>query len=185
MHRIKAPRELVRSYPRGERELLGPFSKRFSPDQTWSWFEAEGVSLKTEADGRVFPSTDDAETIAASLRDAAAAAGVRTVLRAKVQRITSGSSASSGIDSGSGTSNGEPSTGASRFTVDFQDKQDRTETCLSCSAVLLATGSAPTGYDLAAELGHSLTEPYPSLFSFRVANLDSKYTSNPPVACQL
>lgn len=159
MHKIKPPRELVRSYPRGERELLGPFSKRFSPEETWSWFEAEGVVLKTEPDGRVFPSTDDAETIATALRDAAAAAGVRTVLRAKVRRIATTS---------------EPSGGTGRFTVNYQNKQDRTEESLSkCSAVLLATGSAPTGYGLAAELGHSLIEPYPSLFSFRIADLDS------------
>ena len=58
MHAVKPPRELVRSYPRGERELLGPFSARFSPADTLQWFENEGVALKVEPDGRVFPTTD-------------------------------------------------------------------------------------------------------------------------------
>ena len=49
-------------YPRGKREMLGALS-RFSPTETAAWFRSEGVTLKTEADGRMFPVTDDSQTI--------------------------------------------------------------------------------------------------------------------------
>ena len=49
-------------YPRGKKELLGALS-RFGPTETADWFRHEGVALKTEADGRMFPTTDDSQTI--------------------------------------------------------------------------------------------------------------------------
>ena len=54
---------------RGGRELLSAFS-RWSPRETVAWFEARGVALKTEADGRMFPVTDDSQTIIECLRPA-------------------------------------------------------------------------------------------------------------------
>lgn len=56
------PEELVKNYPRGNRELLGPFHT-FNPSHTIQWFEDRGVKLKTEEDGRVFPTTDDSQSI--------------------------------------------------------------------------------------------------------------------------
>ena len=56
------PKELVRGYPRGARELLGPFT-RFQPRDTMAWFERRGVRLKIEPDGRVFPASDSSATI--------------------------------------------------------------------------------------------------------------------------
>ena len=159
MHAVKPPRELVCSYPRGERELLGPFSARFSPADTLQWFENEGVALKVEPDGRVFPTTDKAETIATALRRAAADAGVETVLGAKVLSVCRGPSDDDGVG---------------LFTVEYQDKSvGRRIVELQCSMLLLATGSAPGGYSLARGLGHRLIKPYPSLFSFRVQGIDS------------
>src|SRR5436190_22957840 len=61
-HACFEPRELVRRYPRGGRELLGAFS-RWQPRDTVEWFEGRGVKLKTEADGRMFPVTDNSQTI--------------------------------------------------------------------------------------------------------------------------
>lgn len=49
-------------YPRGKKELLGALS-RFGPTETADWFRREGVTLKTEADGRMFPITDDSQTV--------------------------------------------------------------------------------------------------------------------------
>ena len=68
--------DFVERYPRGSRELRGPYTKVFGPEDAKAWFEAEGVTLKTEADGRVFPVTDDARTVADALTRAAEAAGV-------------------------------------------------------------------------------------------------------------
>ncbi len=156
MHSLKPPRELVRSYPRGSRELLGAFTARFSPSDTWQWFVGEGVSLKTEPDGRVFPTTDKAETIASALRRAAADAGVEIVLGAKVLGVHH--VVGDGVD---------------MFTVEYEDKSaGRRKVDLQCSLLLLATGSAPLGHSLAQSLGHRLIKPYPSLFSFRVENID-------------
>lgn len=59
-------RVFVQNYPRGGRELIGPLH-RFGPDQTAAWFEAHGVPLKTEADGRVFPASDHSESVIAAL----------------------------------------------------------------------------------------------------------------------
>ena len=159
MHAVKPPRELVRSYPRGERELLGPFSARFSPADTLRWFETEGVALKVEPDGRVFPTTDKAETVATALRRAAADVGVETVLGAKVLSVRRSPSDDDGVG---------------LFTVEYQDKSaGRRIVELQCSMLLLATGSAPAGYLLARGLGHRLIKSYPSLFSFRVQDIDS------------
>lgn len=56
------PAELVKKYPRGEKELRGPFHK-FMTGDTIAWFEKRGIELKTEEDGRMFPVTDSSQTI--------------------------------------------------------------------------------------------------------------------------
>src|SRR5687767_6144528 len=75
-HACFEPRELVKRYPRGGRELLGAFH-RWQPRDTVAWFAARGVELKTEEDGRMFPITDDSATIVECLQCAAADAGVK------------------------------------------------------------------------------------------------------------
>ncbi|GIV32193.1 MAG: hypothetical protein KatS3mg030_495 [Saprospiraceae bacterium] len=74
-HACFEPKELVKNYPRGSRELLGPFH-RFQPGDTIAWFENHGVELKIEPDGRMFPVTDDSATIVECLTQAARRAGV-------------------------------------------------------------------------------------------------------------
>lgn len=64
------PKKLIQNYPRGAKELLGPFT-RFGPSDTIQWFESHGVPLKAEADGRIFPTTDDSQTIINCLSQAA------------------------------------------------------------------------------------------------------------------
>src|SRR5688572_26069938 len=61
-HACFDPRDLTCCYPRGGPELIAPFYK-FQPVDTIEWFEARGVKLKTEDDGRVFPVTDSSQTI--------------------------------------------------------------------------------------------------------------------------
>jgi predicted Rossmann fold flavoprotein len=61
-HACFDPKELVKNYPRGNKELLGPFHK-FQATNTVEWFLERGVKLKTEKDGRMFPVTDSSETI--------------------------------------------------------------------------------------------------------------------------
>jgi predicted Rossmann fold flavoprotein len=61
-HACFEPEELIKYYPRGGKELLGPFH-HFQPGDTISWFADRGVELKVEEDGRMFPTTDKSQTI--------------------------------------------------------------------------------------------------------------------------
>ncbi|KXK11443.1 MAG: putative thiazole biosynthetic enzyme [Chloroflexi bacterium OLB14] len=75
-HACFEPAKLIAYYPRGANELRGAFTK-FQPKDTIEWFESRNVKLKTESDGRMFPVTDDANTIANCLREAAKDAGIK------------------------------------------------------------------------------------------------------------
>ena len=60
------PKDLTLNYPRGEKELLGPFHQ-FMTGDTIEWFEKRGVELKIEEDGRMFPVSNSSQTIAKSI----------------------------------------------------------------------------------------------------------------------
>jgi len=135
------PALLIRGYPRGGRALRGPFT-RFGPRETVGWFARRGVTLKTEPDGRMFPTTDDSGTVIACLTGAAALAGVEVRTKAAVDAV-------------------EPDGG--RFVVRLKAGE-----ALQADRVLLATGGAPVGYRIAAALGHAIEPPVPSLFTFEV-----------------
>jgi len=80
------PRDFAARYPRGGSALLGPFQK-FSARDTMAWFEARGVKLKTESDGRMFPATDSSQTIVDCLMTAAQKAGESSIgLRRQLRR---------------------------------------------------------------------------------------------------
>lgn len=136
------PRDLVAHYPRGGRELLGPFH-RFGPRQTIDWFEARGVPLVTQPDLCIFPASDDSATIVDCLLGAARSAGVVLRTSCAVKRIAH-----------DGT----------RFALVLA-----TGETVAADRVILATGGAK-GLDLAAALGHRIEPPVPSLFTFRVAD---------------
>jgi len=146
-HACPEPRELVKRYPRGGRELLGPFT-RFGPRDTIAWFEARGVTLKTEADGRMFPDTDDSATIIAALRTAADRAGERLFTSMGVRSLAR---AAGGVG----------------FDVIFTD-----DSAATFDRVLLATGGnkGSAGLAIAAALGHAIEPPVPSLFTFHIAD---------------
>lgn len=136
------PAVLVTKYPRGAKELRGVLS-RFGPRDTMQWFEARGVRLKAEEDGRVFPTTDDSATIVDCLLQAAAEAGVE---------VRAGATARAAQ---------RREEGGFRLTLKDGARED-------AAALLLATGSNPQGLALAASLGHTLVPGVPSLFTFNV-----------------
>lgn len=142
------PKKLVANYPRGGRALLGPLT-RFGPRETVAWFEDRGVPLKTEADGRMFPTTDDSRTIIDCLLNAARSAGVELRTRAPVTGVV--------VRGDSGAGSGPV------FTVQLRDG-----TVLHADRVLLATGGAPAGYRWARALGHVVVPTVPSLFTFEI-----------------
>lgn len=137
-------REFVGRYPRGARELIGPFH-RFQARDTVSWFESRGVPLKGEPDGRMFPATNSSQTIIDCLMHAAESAGVELRLNAGVARVERRPEGGFGVFLASGE-------------------------LLVCDRLLLATGgcrSAAQG-GLAVSLGHALVPPVPSLFTFEI-----------------
>ncbi|MFT5201427.1 MAG: putative Rossmann fold flavoprotein [Candidatus Aldehydirespiratoraceae bacterium] len=142
-HHCFEPRELSGNYPRGEKSLIGPFH-RFGAADTVDWFARRGVTLKTEADGRMFPDTDDSQTIVDTLLGAADAAGV-----------------------GIHTSEGVTSVVKNEDHFELVTDAGRSYTAVS---VLLATGGTrlAAGAKLAASLGHELQPPTPSLFTFKI-----------------
>ena len=166
------PAQFVTRYPRGAKELRGVLS-RFGSRETMAWFEAHGVALKTEPDGRVFPTTDDSETICACLEREAAKLGVEVRTHASI------ASASPGTDSRDDAMTRTEEEKASRHRVIAADfpalhlrLKDGSE--LPASALLLASGSNPAGLALARSLGHTVIPGVPSLFTFEVkdARLD-------------
>lgn len=141
-HACYEPREMISHYPRGGRELLGPLHS-FGPTETVAWFADHGVSLKTEPDGRMFPTTDSSGTIVECLERTARTIGVEVRTKTCVTAVTT--------NSGGG------------FAVQLAD-----DSCLTADRVLIATGGG--GCDIAAQLGHTIAAPVPSLFTFRIAD---------------
>jgi predicted Rossmann fold flavoprotein len=141
-HACFEPAELAKRYPRGGRELLGAFH-RWQPRDTLGWFARRGVATKAEADGRMFPVTDDSASIVDCLLRAARQAGVDIRTGCPVRTLAR---------EGEGFTLGLPS-GPMRA--------DR---------VILATGGGAGGggHALAAALGHTIEPLAPSLFTFRI-----------------
>jgi predicted Rossmann fold flavoprotein len=137
--------ELSRHYPRGGAALRGPFEV-FQPRDTIAWFEARGVQLKTEPDGRMFPVSNSSQTIIECLLRSARAAGVELSANRGLERVD------------------RPTGGG--FTLALTGGET-----LQCQRLMLATGGcrgAAAG-QLAQSLGHTLEPPVPSLFTFHIA----------------
>ena len=154
-HACFEPREFTKSYPRGAKALLGPLH-RFGPEDTIEWFRARGVELWTQDDGRMFPTTDDSQTIIDCLEGAAADAGVEVRTRCGIRSI-------------------------SRSDTGFVLETERGER-LEATRVLIATGGTrvAAGARLAEQLGHTLEPAVPSLFTFKID--DPRLTDLPGIA---
>lgn len=146
-HHCFEPQQLVKNYPRGYRELLGPFN-RFQPRDTIEWFAARDVELKTESDGRMFPTTDNSQTIIDCLLDACNAANVQ--IKTQLALIS--------VEKLNTTSPEEP-----KFRLLLNDNST-----LDCHKLLLASGgnASSKSFTAAAHLGHTVEPIIPSLFTF-------------------
>ncbi len=142
------PAELVKYYPRGNKELRGSFS-RFQPRDTVAWFEKHGVPLKVEDDGRMFPITDKSSTIIDCLLNIAATNKIKIRLGARVKSIETISQ------------DVKPPQFEIKFQNGVREQYDR---------ALLATGGNTQGHHLAETLGHTIVPCVPSLFTFKVAD---------------
>lgn len=140
-HSCFDPSLLVQNYPRGHRALRGPFA-RFQPKDTIDWFLARGVELKVEKDGRMFPITDNSQTIIDCLLREAKKAKVNIILQKGIERIEKKDE---------------------RFQVYFHDGD-----CQEFDRLLIATGSSAAVWEALKKLGHTIIPPVPSLFTFNI-----------------
>ena len=154
-HACFEPNELIAHYPRGAKALLGPLT-RFGPRETVAWFESHGVALKTESDGRMFPTTDDSATIVNCLVHTARDAGVVIRTKVEISRVTGHES---------------------RFAIELN-----TGECFECNRLVLATGSSAQGWRWAQAFGHTIVPPVPSLFTFEIR--DARLTDLAGVAVE-
>ena len=154
-HACFEPNELVKFYPRGEKELRGPFHQFCSGD-TIEWFEKHGVELKIEADGRIFPVSNSSQTIIDCFLKATQKLGITVLTRQSVQSI---------------------------FKKDSLWKvETQTENYLA-EKLILATGSNPKVWEMLQNFGHAIVSPVPSLFTFNIK--DSRIKELPGVAAHV
>ncbi|XP_052191082.1 uncharacterized protein LOC127800495 [Diospyros lotus] len=139
---------LAENYPRGYKELRGSFFKTHGPKDTMAWFSNHGVELKTEGDGRVFPVSNNSSSVVDCLMSEAKHRGVK-LQTGKV--VTSASM-----------------TLAGKFLLKIEKRTVDIVEFVEADYLLIASGSRKQGYTLATQLGHSIVEPVPSLFTFKI-----------------
>ncbi len=145
-HACFVPDDLVKFYPRGEKELRGPFHQFCSGD-TIAWFERHGVTLKIEDDGRMFPTSDSSQTIIDCFLNATQKLGIQVLTGQSVQSLFHGD--------------------------DYWKVETHHET-FACEKLVMTTGSNPKIWELLIELGHTIVPPVPSLFTFNIKDLRIK-----------
>ncbi|AXG74148.1 NAD(P)/FAD-dependent oxidoreductase [Flavobacterium arcticum] len=139
-HACFIPNDLVKFYPRGEKELRGPFN-RFCSGDTIEWFERHGVALKIEEDGRMFPVTDSSQTIIDCFQDAVKKLGIQVITGQSIQSI---------------------------FKAENHWKIDTQSDTYLCETLVMTTGSNPKMWQMLEEYGHTIVPPVPSLFTFNI-----------------
>ena len=154
-HACFEPNELVKFYPRGEKELRGPFHQFCSGD-TIEWFEKHGVELKIEADGRMFPVSNSSQTIIDCFLKATQKIGIEVLTGQSVQSIFKKEN---------------------EWKIETQTENYLTE------KLILATGSNPKVWEMLQNFGHAVVSPVPSLFTFNIK--DSRIKELPGVAAQV
>ncbi len=153
-------RALVKYYPRGEKQLLGPFT-RFNPTHTMDWFAQRGVKLKQETDGRMFPVTDSSQTI------------IDCFLKEADHYH---------IDIKTGVGLDKLSRENNVWQVHTTDKR-----IFEADAVIITTGNSLQVWKAVENLGLPIIPPVPSLFTFnihdsRLQNLQGVSVENASVA---
>lgn len=147
-HNCFEPTQLSHHYPRGQKPLKSLFRKYQASDVV-DWFAKKGVKLKAEADGRMFPVTDNSETIIDCFFKQTERHNIKIETHADVERITAH---------------------ADYFEVHYNDKSIKSKN------VLVALGGHPQAhaYKIIKDLGHTIEQPIPSLFTFNDSQKDFK-----------
>ena len=136
------PKELTQNYPRGEKELLGPFHQ-FMTGDTIEWFEKRGVELKIEDDGRMFPISNSSQTIIDCFLNEAEKHHVEVLYNQSVTNVS-------------------PRAQSRGFEILTKSQT------YNCEKLVIATGSNPKIWNLLEDLNHTISQPVPSLFTFDI-----------------
>ncbi len=141
-HNCLEIKDLVKNYPRGQKELMSVF-QRFDVQDTIDWFQSRGVKLKTEADNRMFPVSDSSKTIIDCLWKEAMKLKVHILTGSALKKITY-----------------LPETETFMLTSHKHT--------FPADKLIIATGSSGQMWEMLRELGHNIVEPVPSLFTFQI-----------------
>lgn len=142
-HHCFDPNELIKNYPRGGKELLGPFTK-FGPGQTVDWFREKGVKLKAEQDGRMFPVSDSSQTIIDCFLHEAARKNIVVRKQAYVNALEF-----------------LPDKNKWKLAVNGSE-------ILEMDSVIITTGSSDKMWNILNGMGVEIIPPVPSLFTFNI-----------------
>jgi predicted Rossmann fold flavoprotein len=135
--------EMSKRYPRGQNFVKKTFHQFFTTD-TIKWFEGRGVKLKAEKDGRMFPVTDSSQTIIDCLMNEANSFGVEIRMNSEVKELKMQNA---------------------KFKIELANGHD-----VVSDFVCIACGGYPKAsmFQWLRELGHNISEPVPSLFTFNL-----------------
>jgi predicted Rossmann fold flavoprotein len=139
-HACFEPKELVKFYPRGEKELLGPFHQ-FMTGDTFEWFDKKGVPLKIEDDHRVFPEANTSQAIIDCFQ--------KFVDKLRIKVFTN-----HGVNSISHQEN--------KWIVNTKAQT------FEADKLVIAAGSSKKVWELCESLNHAIIAPVPSLFTFNI-----------------
>ena len=139
-HACFIPNVLAKFYPRGEKELKGPFHT-FCTGDVMEWFNERGVALKIEEDGRVFPESDNSQTIIDCFLNEAENFNIKIIKQTIVQQLSK--------------------------EDDFW-KIETSKDTYQAKQLVMATGSNVKIWDLLKSVDHSIINPVPSLFTFNI-----------------
>ncbi|MBE7685907.1 aminoacetone oxidase family FAD-binding enzyme [Tenacibaculum piscium] len=139
-HACFEPKELVKFYPRGEKELLGPFHQ-FMTGDTFEWFDDRGVPLKIEDDNRVFPEENTSQAIIDCFQNSIDTLGIKVLKNHGVNSVEQKNE---------------------QWIINTKEQQ------FEADYLVIAAGSSKKVWDLCKTLEHTVVEPVPSLFTFNI-----------------
>ncbi|MFY9243492.1 MAG: NAD(P)/FAD-dependent oxidoreductase [Polaribacter sp.] len=139
-HACFTPKELVEFYPRGKKELLGPFHQ-FMTGDTFEWFEERGVPLKIEDDNRVFPEANTSQEIIDCFQKAVDKLGIKVLTNFGVNEVYQQEK---------------------KWVINTKNEK------FEADKLVIAAGSSKRIWDLCETLNHTIIDPVPSLFTFNI-----------------
>ncbi len=136
---------LSKNYPRGERFLRKAFAQ-FNAQSTVDWFESRGVQMKTYPDNCIFPQSNTSQSIIDCFLTDATAKNIEVIYQFHVQAIRKENEA---------------------FTITSITGNE-----MKAEAVIVTVGGQPkrSGISWVENLGHTIVDPVPSLFTFNMPN---------------